>query len=112
MTRVALKGILSRRMRTALTMFAIVLGVAMVAGAYTLTDTMLGAADSLSSAAYDGTDAVVTKRQDFQVSSDDDLRKPPVDASVLGRVRAVRSGRAARPFQATRIMPGPRPSSR
>ena len=32
----------------------------MVSGAFTLTDTMRGAADSLSSSAYDGTDAVVS----------------------------------------------------
>ncbi len=50
MNRVALRGITTRRLRTALTALAIVLGVAMVSGAYTLTDTMRGAADSLSDA--------------------------------------------------------------
>ena len=56
-------------MRTLLTTLAIVLGVGMVSAAFTLTDTMRGAADSLSSAAYDGTDAVVTKRTAFAVDS-------------------------------------------
>jgi len=51
MTRVGLRGITQRRLRTVLTALAIVLGVAMVSGAYTLTDTMKGAADSLSSSA-------------------------------------------------------------
>ena len=40
MTRVGLRGITTRRLRTALTALAIVLGVAMVSGSYTLTDTM------------------------------------------------------------------------
>ena len=48
MRRVAIRSISSRRLRTALTALAIVLGVAMVSGAYTLTDTMRSAADSLS----------------------------------------------------------------
>ena len=37
----------------------------MVSAAFTITDTMRGAADSLSSAAYDGTDAVVGARTAF-----------------------------------------------
>ena len=61
MTRVGLRGITTRRLRTVLTALAIVLGVAMVSGSYTLTDTMRGAADSLSSSAYDGTAAVVSR---------------------------------------------------
>ena len=69
MTRVALKGMASRPVRTLLTTLAIVLGVGMVSAAFTLTDTMRGAADSLSSAAYDGTDAVVSSRTAFKVDS-------------------------------------------
>jgi putative ABC transport system permease protein len=91
MTRVALKGMASRPLRTFLTALAIVLGVGMVSAAFTLTDTMRGAADSLSSAAYDGTDAVVSARTAFKVdtSSDWTVQKPTVDASVLNQVRAV-----------------------
>ena len=60
MTRVALKGLAERRLRTLLTALAIVLGVAMVSGAFTLDRHACAArADSLSTAAYDGTDAVV-----------------------------------------------------
>ena len=65
MTRVALRGVTTRRLRTVLTALAIVLGVAMVSGSYTLTDTMRGAADSLSSSAYDGTAAVVSAKTAF-----------------------------------------------
>jgi putative ABC transport system permease protein len=87
MRRVALKGMLTRRLRVFLTALSIVLGVAMVTGAYTLTDTMLRAADDLSTAAYDGTDAVVTARQEFVTDPDDGFAKPSVDATVLDRVR-------------------------
>ena len=91
MTRVALKGMASRPLRTLLTTLAIVLGVGMVSAAFTLTDTMRGAANSLSSAAYDGTDAVVSARTAFKVdtASDYTVQKPTVDAAVLDRVRSV-----------------------
>ena len=91
MTRVALKGLASRPIRTLLTALAIVLGVGMVSAAFTLTDTQRGAADSLSAAAYDGTDAVVSARTAFKIDSASDYttQKPTVDASVLDKVRAV-----------------------
>jgi putative ABC transport system permease protein len=90
MIRLALKSLAARRLRTALTALAVVLGVAMVSGAFTITDTMRGAADSLSSAAYDDTDAVVTARSAFAVGANDwTAKRPTVDAGLLERVRAV-----------------------
>ncbi len=90
MKRVALRGLIARPVRTILTMLAIVLGVAMVSGAFTLTDTMRGASDSLSSAAYDGTDAVVAGRTAFKVDATDwTAKRPTVDAKLLDTVRAV-----------------------
>ena len=88
MTRVGLRGITTRRLRTVLTALAIVLGVAMVSGSYTLTDTMGGAADSLSSAAYDGTAAVVSAKTAFKVDEDAPVR-PSIAADTLQRVREV-----------------------
>jgi hypothetical protein len=90
MIRVALRGLAARRLRTCLTALAIVLGVAMVSAAFTLTDTMRGAADSLSSAAYDGTDGVVTAKTAFKIGTDDwSLSRPTVDAALLAKVRSV-----------------------
>ena len=74
MIRVALKGLAARPLRTALTTLAIVIGVAFVCAAYTLTDTMSGAADSLTHAAYDGTDAVVVTKTAFRGSQTADIR--------------------------------------
>ncbi len=88
MIRFALKSISSRRLRTALTALAIVLGVAMVSGAYTLTDTMRGAADSLSKASYEGTAAVVSAKTAFEVDADDFGQRPTLPAGVLEEVSA------------------------
>ena len=88
MTRVGLRGITTRRLRTVLTALAIVLGVAMVSGSYTLTDTMRGAADSLSSSAYDGTAAVVSAKTAFKSEGDFQVR-PPISERTLDQVRAV-----------------------
>ena len=96
MRSVALKGLIARPVRTILTTLAIVLGVAMISGALTLTDTMRGGADGLTKAAYDGTDAVVTAKTAFTVeSSDYTAKRPTVDASLLEQVRSVPQVRAA-----------------
>ena len=89
MTRVALKGIRGRKLRTFLTALAIVLGVAMVSGAYTLTDTMRSAADELSEASYSGTDAVVTAKRSFDLDTDSGTENPTIPAAALAEVRDV-----------------------
>jgi putative ABC transport system permease protein len=71
-----------------LTALAIVLGVAMVSGSYTLTDTMRSAADSLSSSAYDGTAAVVSAKTAFKIDDEFSVR-PTIPASALKQVRDV-----------------------
>ena len=70
MTKVTLKGLGLHKARAVLTTLAVVIGVAMISGAYVVSDTMLSAATSLSGAAYDNTDAVVTKKQAFTNGSD------------------------------------------
>ena len=91
MTRLTLRSLAARPLRTALTTLAIVLGVALVAGSLTLTDTQRKAADSLSAASYDGTEAVVSARTAFGIDLSEDwsATRPTVDASVLEKVRAV-----------------------
>jgi putative ABC transport system permease protein len=48
MTSFAIKGLMSRKLRTALTAIAIVLGVAMISGTYVLTDSISQAFDKIS----------------------------------------------------------------
>jgi putative ABC transport system permease protein len=88
MTRVTLKGLAARPIRTLLSALAIVVGVAFVCAALTLTGAMRSAADSLSSAAYDGTDAVVVAKTAFEPGMDSFAQKPTLQASALDEVRA------------------------
>lgn len=87
MIRLALRGLMARRGRTVMTALAVVLGVAMVTAAFTVSDTMLRAANSLTASAYDGTDAVVGAPVAF--TSTDVGTRQPITASVLSTVRAV-----------------------
>src|SRR5947209_11214549 len=90
MIRIALRGMAVRRTRTVLTALAIVLGVAMISGALTVSDTMRRAAESLTSSSYRGTDAVIDARTAFAVSAGkDNAATPTVPAGLLRRVRAV-----------------------
>ncbi len=87
MIRVGLKGLAARPLRTALTALAIVLGVALVSAAFTLTDTMRSAAGALSSSAYDGTDAVVSAELPFEKGAESWTTRPTISAETLDRVR-------------------------
>ena len=49
MIRVALRGLLGRKLRATLTAIAIILGVAMVSGTYVLTDSIDRAFDNIFS---------------------------------------------------------------
>src|SRR6476469_9201775 len=88
MTKVTLKGLAMHKTRAVLTTLAVVIGVAMISGAYVVSDTMLSAADSLSSSAYDNTDAVVTTKQAFN-KKDTVGTAVTVPASTIDRVRAL-----------------------
>src|SRR5215207_5618598 len=86
MRRVALRGIFGRKLRTALTAFSVVLGVAMVTGSFVLTDTMSKAFDSIFSSSYEQTDVVVSGRSLVEWS---DQGNALVTDDLLRRVRAL-----------------------
>jgi len=83
----ALKGLLGRKLRTALTAIAIVLGVAMVSGTYVLTDSIDKAFDSIFNDSRQGSDAVVTGKAAFDLSDGSGSEAPTLDESLLARVR-------------------------
>ena len=86
MIRVVLKGVLGRKLRAALTAFAIVLGVAMISGSLILTDTVGKSFDGVYSQSYKDSDAVVSSKAAIADSSG----KPPAfTADVLRKVRGV-----------------------
>src|SRR5689334_2817390 len=88
MTKVTLKGLAMHKTRAVLTTLAVVIGVAMISGAYVVSDTMLSAAKSLSSAAYDNTDAVVLKEQAFN-KKDNVGTAVTIPATTIAKVRAL-----------------------
>ena len=89
MIRVALRGLSGRKFRTVLTAIAIVLGVAMMSGAYVLTDTIDKAFDAIFVESYAGTDAVVSG-EDAGISFEGEQSQPaPIPEDVLEQVRGV-----------------------
>ena len=60
MGRFAIKGLLSRKLRTALTAVAIVLGVAMISGTYVLTDSIDQAFNRIFTDIRAGSNAVIS----------------------------------------------------
>ena len=85
MTRVALRGILGRKLRTILTAVAIVLGVAMVSGTFVLTDSIDKAFNNIFTSARKGSDAVITGKA--ATSTNSGSFAPTLKASLLDQVR-------------------------
>jgi putative ABC transport system permease protein len=89
MVAFALKGLLGRKLRTALTAFAIVLGVAMVSGTFVLTDSIDKAFDTIFTDVRKGSTAVITGKSAFDLSEQSGASEPVFDESLLARVRQV-----------------------
>ena len=92
MTRFTFRALATRKLRSALTAIAIVLGVAMVSGTFVLTDTMQRAFSSIMSSSYDETDAVVSGRKVVDWSQ---TGKANVPGSTLAEIRALPEVEAA-----------------
>ena len=80
MLRLIVRGILARKLRTALTSVAIVLGVAMVAGTFILTDQINTAFDDIFETGNSKIDAVVSRQTEFDSFEDP---SPPMPESVV-----------------------------
>jgi putative ABC transport system permease protein len=89
MGRFALRGLLSRKLRTALTAVAIVLGVAMISGTYVLTDSIDQAFDRIFTDIRAGSNAVITGRSAFDLSEGSGVTEPTFDESLLPEVQAL-----------------------
>jgi putative ABC transport system permease protein len=88
-TRFAIRGLLSRKLRTSLTAIAIVLGVAMISGTYVLTDSIDQAFDKIFTDIRKGSTAVITGRSAFDLSDGSGVNEPTFDESLLPEVRAL-----------------------
>ncbi len=85
MRRVALRGLLARKTRLALTALAVALGVMLIAGTYVFTDTINRSFDQIFQSSLQQIDVVITPDTDL----DDEGTIAPLDASVLDRAKAV-----------------------
>lgn len=83
MTRFAIRGLLSRKLRTALTALAIVLGVAMISGTYVLTDSIDQAFDRIFSDIRQGSNAVISGKSAFDLSEGSGVTEPTFDEALL-----------------------------
>jgi len=88
-TKVALRGLLGRKLRSVLTAFAIVLGVAMVSGTFVLTDSIDSAFDAIFTEVRQGSDAVISGKAAFDLNGNAASSAPTLDESLLERVRGL-----------------------
>lgn len=93
MIRVALRGLLTRKLRTVLTMVAILLGVSMISGTFVLTDTINKSFTNIFQQASQGTDVVVTGKAAVKGAFDN--TPPAMPARVLSAVRSTPGVKAA-----------------
>jgi putative ABC transport system permease protein len=84
MLALTLRGIATRKLRTGLTAFAIVLGIALVSGTYLLTDTINHTFDTVFQTANQGIDVVVTPKRFF--GTDEGATPAPLRQPVVDRI--------------------------
>jgi len=87
--RVALRGLLGRKLRAVLTAVAIVLGVAMISGTYVLTDTIKAAFGTVFTQVYKNTDAVVTAKSAIGKDNNNNGLPPSFSEALLPKVQAL-----------------------
>jgi putative ABC transport system permease protein len=84
--RLAARGLLARKLRTVLTGFAVVLGVAFVAGTFVFTDTIDSSFKDIFERGHKGEDVSIEARQAVKADFSAPATMP---ASVLARVRGL-----------------------
>jgi putative ABC transport system permease protein len=92
LTSLALKSLWARKVRALTTVFAVVLGVAFVAGSYVLTDTIFAAFDEIFNESLSGTSVVVTAQNPVKQENGE---TPTISASLLPRVQKAAGVRLA-----------------
>jgi putative ABC transport system permease protein len=85
MRKIAVRGLLARKLRLALTALAVALGVTLIAGTYIFTDTITKSFDNIFVQTNKGTDVALSPNNDL--AGDDD--PPPIPAAVLDKVKRV-----------------------
>jgi putative ABC transport system permease protein len=84
LTRLSVKSLWARKVRALATSFAVVIGVAFVAGSYILTDTIFAAFDEIFSESLSGTSVVVTAENPVEQENGE---VATISASLLPRIQ-------------------------
>jgi putative ABC transport system permease protein len=92
LTSLGFKSLWARKVRALTTTFAVVLGVAFVAGSYVLTDTIFAAFDEIFEESLSGTSVVVTAENPVKQENGE---TPTISASLLPTVQKTRGVRLA-----------------
>jgi putative ABC transport system permease protein len=92
LTSLGLRSLWARKVRALTTIFAVVLGVAFVAGSFILTDTIFAAFDEIFSESLRGTSVVVTAQNPVEQENGE---VPTIPASLLPRVQRTTGVRLA-----------------
>ncbi len=87
MFKTTIRNLMAHRVRLLAAALSVVLGVALMAGTFVLTDTVGAAFDELYASVGVGTDAVV--RADHAVEGQGEVQRPPVDAALADQLRSV-----------------------
>ncbi|MGZ4431493.1 MAG: ABC transporter permease, partial [Gaiellales bacterium] len=87
MIRVALRGLLGRKLRSVLTAVSIVLGTAMISGTFVVNDQINSAFSDIFKTGYEGIDVVLSHRTEFTGTNGQGAG--PLPAALIDRVRAV-----------------------
>jgi putative ABC transport system permease protein len=86
MRKVALRGLLARKLRLVLTALAVALGVTLIAGTYVFTDTINRSFDRIFAESAKGTDASITPAKTIDTTNSGGTQ-PTIPASVLRAAR-------------------------
>jgi len=92
LTSLGLKSLWARKVRALTTTFAVVIGVAFMAGSYVLTDTIFAAFDEIFDESLKGTSVVVTSENLVKQESGE---VPTISASLLPEIKRVQGVRLA-----------------
>src|SRR4051794_20957679 len=97
MLKTTLAGLRARKLRVVTTSFAVLLGVAFMAGSLVLTDTIGKTFNTMFANIYDGTDAFARGKATIKGEFDGDDSRTRLDTSTLEAVRDVDGVAAAEP---------------
>lgn len=87
MRKVALRGLLAHKLRVVMTLGAVAMGVAFIAGVLVLSESMQRSFDDLFATVYEGTDAVVRSEEAIEGGFEEMELRGTIDESLVDTLR-------------------------